>query len=301
MKVKLFFLFGSLCLIACDYDVYVDPDVPEPPKYPFESLDESYFNQASSQLDYPETLLRVDSVVSFRYYKFNPETGISDYQVYSKGNTVYSPPPPEPTKRTTEVYYYDENNKLERIESYREESDSQVDKGELLDTAYFTYDNDNNLIRQGDLLEQNNYFTEYYYNEGTLTGYKFVSGLYEVDTNIQHNGQKLIISTDYSTTTLTIDSYKNLINYERDNSNTTQEITFKYPKNIFSPYYQIFPNNFISHVYWSLNTSGSTHFSSSTSDSFYQKVQLNEFYYPEVVQNGSYDDGYRTKYYYSRK
>jgi len=302
MKGKFFFLFGLLSLIACDDVIHNDPDVPLPPKYPFESLDEMYFNQTSAQLNYPETLLRLDSVVIYHYYRFNPETGVSDYQWYTKTNTTYAPPPPEPTNRMTEVFHYDTGNKLERIEIYREESDNQTTKGVLLYTTYFTYDANNNLIRRGDSLEENNNFTEYFYNERTLVGYKSTYNANEEEANIQHDGQNIIVSTNDYTTTLTIDSYKNLIKCQRNSSYFEHIEEYKYPKNIISPYYKIFPYNFISHLYWnSMNPSGSTHFSSGPSTSFIQKIQLNEFYYPEIVQTGSYDDGYRTKYYYSMR
>ena len=302
MKNKILLLFVILSFVACEQNIddEPNPNVSEPAKFPFEKLDETYFKQASSQLAYPETTLRLDSIVMYNYYKFNPETGVSEYQWHRKGNTTYAPPPPEPTNRTTEVFNYDEENKLLRIEHYQEDSDNQFRKGNLEFTEYFSYDENNNLIRIGDLPEENNYYTEYYYNAGTLIGYKQVNSQDEYSYNIENNGQNIIVSSENYSYNLTIDSFKNItksVTYAYESEYVSE---YKYPKNIINPYYQMFPSNFISDLYENfIYIDGTTHFFLGGMDS--STLQLNEFYYPEIKQIGSYDLGYRTKYYYSKR
>lgn len=308
MKIK-YLLFGILFFVSCDKEE--DENLPLPIKYPFEALDETYFKLASSQLGYTNDYLRLDSIVTYHYYRFNPETGVSDYKWRSKSNSVNASPTPEFTNRKTEIYIYDSSDRLERIDFYQEESDSQTEKGKLNSNTHFVYDNNNNLVKRVSEIsnsEEYNNSTEYFYkDEEILVGYRTISNTGNAEVgNIQHNGQKLIVNVTYgsytSTIELTIDSFKNLVKTVRMSANSEYVEEYKYPTNIYSPYYQLFPYNFISHLYWGgLNGAGSMHFTTGPTENFYNKIQLNKFYYPEIIQSGSYDDGYRIKYYYSKR
>ena len=311
MKNRYLLLLSLFSLFSCSVDEQ-NHDKPVEVKFPFEELDKTYFNQASNSLQVPTENLRLDSIVDYVYFRYNPETGVSNYYGNKKNSPLAAPPPPQPTGRFTQVFTYNINNKIERIDSFdNSDSDELTKKGTFIGSNHFLYDANNNLIKRGvsssGSFEDAVYYYEYIYSNNKLITENFKEGSYNgvKDIVYQSSGLQIKNSTNgqlSSTETYKLDSFNNIVDVSRTwvNYNTKYDITFKFPKNIYHPYVNLFPKNFPPVIYFSDGGGGYTHFSSGPSDNFHSKIQLNSSFYPEIVESGSYDQGYRTKYYYSK-
>lgn len=311
MKNKYLFLLSVLSFASCTIDEQ-EEDKPIEVKFPFEELDKNYFNQASNNLQPPTENLRLDSIVDYVYFRYNPQTGISNYYGNKTNNSLATPPPPQPTGRTTQVFIYNANNKIERIDSFdNSDSDELTKKGTFEGSRHFLYDTNNNLIKRGfsssDSFEDAVYYYDYIYSNNKLITEKYKEGSYNGINDIVYQSSGLQINNSSngqstSTETYKLDSFNNIVDVSRVwvNYDTKYNITYKFPKNIYHPYVNLFPNNFPPVIYFRDGNGGYTHFSSGTSDNFHSKIQLNSSFYPEIVESGSYDNGYRTKYYYSK-
>ncbi len=310
MKNKSLLLIPVLFLTACTIDEHED-NKPAVIKFPFEALDQTNFNNASNSLQVPAENIKLDSIVDYVYFRYNPETGVSNYYGNKTNSSLAAPPPPRPTGRTTQVFTYNVNNKIERIDSFdNSDSDELTKKGTFEGSTHFIYDSNNNLIKRGysssGNIEDVVYQYEYIYSNNKILTEKFQDGTYNgiKDFVYQSSGVQLKYSTNgewSSTTTYKLDSFDNILDVSRVwvNNNSTYNISYKFPKNIYHPYVNLFPKNFPPVLCFSDSNGGYTHFSSGVSDTFYSKIQLNSSFYPEIVESGSYDEGYRTKYYYS--
>jgi len=311
MKNKYLLLLSVLCLASCTVDEHED-DKPIEVKFPFEELDKTYFNQTSNNLQVPTENLRLDSIVDYVYFRYDPNTGFSNYYGNKTNSSLASPPPPRPTGRITQVFTYNANNKIERIDSFdNSDSDELTKKGTFEGSRHFLYDTNNNLVKTGTSysgnIEDVAYYNEYFYSNNKLTTEKFEYGNHNGTKDIiyQSSGLQIKNSTSgqlSSTETYKLDTFNNIVDVSRVwvNYDTKYNITYKFPKNIYHPYVNLFPKNFPPVLYFSEGNSGYTHFSSGTSDNFHSKIQLNSSFYPEIFESGSYDEGYRTKYYYSK-
>lgn len=308
MKNNYVLLLSVLCLTSCTVDEH-EEDKPIEVKFPFEELDKTYFNQTSNNLQVPTENLRLDSIVDYVYFRYDPNTGISDYYGSKTNTSLSAPPPPQPTGRTTQVFTYNANNKIERIDSFdNSDSDELTKKGTFEWSSHFLYDANNNLIKRGSSSAGSVvYLAEYLYDSTNKVVSKI--GLEQnssvSDFVYQSSGLQIKNSTNgqlSSTETYKLDAFNNIVDVSRVwvNYDTKYNITYKFPKNIYHPYVNLFPKNFPPVLYFSEGNSGYTHFSSGTSDNFHSKIQLNSSFYPEIVESGSYDNGYRTKYYYSK-
>lgn len=301
-------------LFACSVDDSKDDElVPYIPKFPFEALDQTNFNNASSVLSMPSTNIRLDSVVYVRYYRFNPELGTSDYQWKSSNQSQASgPPPPEPTSRRSEHFNYNENNQLNSIHSYSNYDYEFADvdlsnRGELQYIRDFQYDSLNNLVVSGYLSNNDseeiiNPISYVYDSSNTLT--KVLSNGWT--KTIEREKSQLIVKNFSETNELVwtsfyfLDQFKNIDNFIFYPGTMFEfKGAFFYIKNIFNPFTNLFPNNFYSFLVLGENEGGFSHFSSYDSVKYYKEIQVNSKGFPEVVQNGSYDNGSRTYYYYS--
>lgn len=311
MKNKYLFLLSVLSFASCTIDEQ-EEDKPIEVKFPFEELDKNYFNQASNNLQPPTENLRLDSIVDYVYFRYNPQTGISNYYGNKTNNSLAKPSPPQPTGRTMQVFIYNANNKIERIDSFdNSDSDELTKKGTFEGSRHFLYDTNNNLIKRGfsssDSFEDAVYYYEYIYSNNKLITEKYKEGSYNGINDIVYQSSGLQINNSSngqstSTETYKLDSFNNIVDVSRVwvNYDTKYNITYKFPKNIYHPYVNLFPKNFPPVIYFRDGNGGYTHFSSGTSDNFHSKIQLNSSFYPEIVESGSYDQGYRTKYYYSK-
>jgi len=311
MKNKYLLLLSLLSLASCTVDEQ-EEDKPIEVKFPFEELDKTYFNQASNNLQVPTENLRLDSIVDYVYFRYNPETGVSNYYGNKTNSSLAAPPPPQPTGRITQVFTYNPNNKVERIDVFdNSDSDELIKKGTFGGSSHFLYDTNNDLIKRGfsssGSFEDAVYYYEYIYSNNKLITEKYKEGSYNgiKDFVYQSSGLQIKNSTDgqlSSTETYKLDAFNNIVDVSRVwvNYDTKYDITFKFPKNIYHPYVNLFPKNFPPVAYFRDGGGGYTHFSSGTSDNFHSKIQLNSSFYPEIVESGSYDEGYRTKYYYSK-
>ena len=303
MKKIGIYVFLGLSMYSCN----VEEDNIEKEKvinYPFEKLDQANFNTITSELKLPNKQVRLDSVVYFTYYQYNPTTGISDYQVPYLKNALAAPPPPSPTHRRTEVYSYNANNNVVVIDHYLNSTiDDLLHKGDFDYSISFLYDLNGNLIKKG---SGEDYYQEYIYSNNVLirqNGLQSNSNFYSQYETINDKVTEKNYSEDKlsSTAIFTLDSFGNIRNIDRNwvGYDTKYNYTFKYPKNIASPFANLFPSNFPSFIYFSDGNGGYKHYSSGILDNYNVQIQVNEYGFPEVIQSGSYDDGYRTKYYYS--
>jgi|GEM_PF-7058335 len=186
MKNKYLLLLSVLCLASCTVDEHED-DKPIEVKFPFEELDKTYFNQTSNNLQVPTENLRLDSIVDYVYFRYDPNTGISNYYGNKTNSSLASPPPPRPTGRITQVFTYNANNKIERIDSFdNSDSDELTKKGTFEGSRHFLYDTNNNLVKSGASYSGNiddvAYYNEYFYSNNKLTTEKFEYR--------NHNGRK---------------------------------------------------------------------------------------------------------------
>lgn len=310
MKKISIFLLTIVAMYSCATD-FIDDDTPSVINFPFETLDQTNFNNATQSLTAPPTNIRLDSVVYYRFYNFNPNTGTSSYDQYNRSeNITYAPPPPEPTGRTSEHFTYYENGFVKNKVICSNQDYRNVDikkRGGVIGIQFFDYDENSNLIQSG-------------YQDLDDTSLLIIKSIFNYDQNAQliqlnmndgytskfsKNGNELKVQTFYHTDILTttnvytIDHFNNIIKNIETYSNGENAEFFNYPKNIFHPFVNLFPSNFYPHLIMGAYSGGFTHFSSGRSNSYYESIQLNEFGFPEIIQFGSYDDGYRTKYYYS--
>lgn len=308
MKNKYLLLLSVLCLASCTVDEQ-EEDKPIEVKFPFEELDKTYFNQTSNNLQAPTENLRLDSIVDYVYFRYDPNTGISNYYGNKTNSSLESPPRPQPTGRTAQVFTYNQNNKVERIDFFdNSDSDELTKKGTFEWASHFIYDANNNLIKRGSSSAGSVvYLEEYLYDPTNKVVRKIGLEKNSTDSDFvyQSSGLQIKNSTSgqlSSTETYKLDTFNNIVDVSRVwvNYDTKYNITYKFPKNIYHPYVNLFPKNFPPVLYFSEGNSGYTHFSSGTSDKFHSKIQLNSNFYPEIVESGSYDEGYRTKYYYSK-
>lgn len=310
MKNKCLLLLSVLSFASCTVDEHEDGK-PVEVKFPFEELDKTYFNQASKNLQAPTENLRLDSIVEYVYFRYNPETGVSNYYGNKSNSSLAAPPPPRPTGRITQVFTYNANNKIERIDSFdNSDSDELTKKGTFEGSSHFLYDANNNLIKRGfsssGSFEDVMYHYEYIYASTKLITEKYKEGSYNGIKDFVYQSSSLQIKNSTngqlsSTETYKLDAFNNIVDVSRTwvNYDTKYDISFKFPKNIYHPYVNLFPKNFPPVTYFSDGGGGYTHFSSGTSDNFHSKIQLNSSFYPEIIESGSYDEGYRTRYYYS--
>jgi len=281
-----------------------DDHAPKKIRFPFENLDATNFNRITANLTLPNSKVRLDSVVYINYQQYNPNTGISEYQVPNFKNSPSAPPPPMPTHRRTEVFNYNENNHVVAIHYFvNSKIDDLTQKGDLESTRSFLYDTDGNLIKMGSNEE---YYQEYIYSNNLLVRQNGLASnsnhhaQYEIskDKAVQKNFSKGDLS---STGTYTLDAFGNIKNIYRTwvGYDTKYNYTYMYPKNIANPFVNLFPSNFPSFVYFSDGSGGYTHYSSGITDKYNEQIQVDDNGFPEIIQSGSYDDGNRTKYYYS--
>lgn len=311
MNNKYLILLSVLSFVSCTIDEQ-EENKPIEVKFPFEALDKTYFNQASNTLQVPTENLKLDSIVDYVYYRYNPETGVSDYYGNKSVSSSSMPPPPRPTGRITHVFTYNQNNRIEQIDVFdNSDSDELTEKGTFEGSRHFLYDHNNNLVKSGASYSGNIadvvYYHEYIYANNKLTVEKFEYGNRNGKKDIIYKPSALQIKNStngelLSTETYKLDPFDNIVDVSRVwvDYDTKYDITFKFPKNIYHPYVNLFPKNFPPVIYFSDGTGGYTHFSSGISDIFNSRIQLNSNFYPEIIESGSYDEGDRTKYYYSK-
>jgi|SRR5690606_7368577 len=311
MKNKYLLLLSVLSLTSCTVDEH-EEDKPVEVKFPFKELDKTYFNQTSNNLQVPTENLRLDSIVDYVYFRYDPNTGISSYYGNKSNTSLSSPPPPRPTGRITQVFTYNTNNRIERIDSFdNSDSDELTKKGTFGGSSHFFYDTNNNLIKRGfsssGSFQDAVYHYEYIYANNKLITEKYKEGSYNGTKDFVYKESLIEITNKVdnnlsSTEVINLDSFNNITTYNRKHVDSTNPyvITYRYPKNIINPYNNLFPQNFHPFLVLGSYNGGFSHFSSGTSENFHSKIQLNSNFYPEIVESGSYDEGYRTKYYYSK-
>lgn len=311
MKNTYLLLILSFAFYSCESEVEEGTQKNEI-KFAFEALDQTNYNNAQTVLTQPNSNVRLDSIVYFRYYRFNPEINSSYGQAKDGGNqrVAYGAALLEDTNRRTEVYKYNNQQQLTHIFSYinfEYKTKDLTKLGKIEHINYFNYDNKANLIESGyqELDETGSMIKiyDYVYNQSnrltemtSSANSKFI--ISELDNQIKI---EFFLNDEVDVTkTLGLDAFKNVTNM-RLQYKMGQDITFeyKYPKNIFNPFVNLFPNNFYPFLNLSLDLGGYQHFSTGGQDPFYESIQVNNQGFPEVVQSGSYDDGYRTLYYYS--
>lgn len=311
MKNTYLLLILSFAFYSCESEVEEGTQKNEI-KFAFEALDQTNYNNAQTVLTQPNSNVRLDSIVYFRYYRFNPEINSSYGQAKDGGNqrVAYGAALLEDTNRRTEVYKYNNQQQLTHIFSYinfEYKTKDLTKLGKIEHINYFNYDNKANLIESGyqELDETGSMIKiyDYVYNQSnrltemtSSANSKFI--ISELDNQIKI---EFFLNDEVDVTkTLGLDAFKNVTNM-RLQYKMGQDITFeyKYPKNIFNPFVNLFPNNFYPFLNLSLDLGGYQHFSTGGQNPFYESIQVNNQGFPEVVQSGSYDDGYRTLYYYS--
>lgn len=309
MKNVLYCLVFSFVMFSCTVDNQNEEEV-KVIKHPFEALDQSNFNNVSSVLSTPNKNVRLDSVVYITFYQYNPNTGVSDYQTNYFKSTSAGPPPPLPTHRRSNVFVYNSDNKLTKIyDFFNNKIDDLKQLGDVEYVAVFEYDSNGNLVKRGSEDGPNDVYYVYEYKYDTNSNLILKQSM---ESNSPHNSVynmsgdllkienwsagKLSSNEDY-----TLDAFKNIVNIKRtwEQSTTNYNQTYKYPKNIFNPFANLFPANFAPFIYFSEGNGGYSHFSSGISDKFHQQIQVNEYGFPQVIQSGSYDNGQKTLYYYS--
>lgn len=311
MKNTYLLLILSFALYSCESEVEQDTQKNEI-KFAFEALDQTHYNNASVVLTQPNSNVRLDSIVYFRYYRFNPEINSSYGYVKNANNqrVAYGAPLPEDTNRRTQVYKYNNQQQLTHIFSYinfEYKTKDLTKRGKIEHINYFNYDNKANLIENGyqELDDTGTMIKmfDYVYDQSNRLTEMTNSGnskfkINELDDQITI---EFFLNDEIDVThTLGLDVFKN-IKSRRLQYKMGQDVTleYKYPKNIFNPFVNLFPNNFYPFLNLSLDLGGYQHFSTGGQNPFYESIQVNNQGFPEVVQNGSYDDGYRTYYYYS--
>lgn len=311
MKNTYLLLILSFAFYSCESEVEEGTRKNEI-KFAFEALDQTNYNNAPTVLTQPNSNVRLDSIVYFRYYRFNPEINSSYGQAKDGGNQRVANGAVllEDTNRRTEVYKYNNQQQLTHIFSYinfEYKTKDLTKLGKIEHINYFNYDNKANLIESGyqELDDTGSMIKiyDYVYNQSnrltemtSSANSKFI--ISELDNQIKI---EFFLNDEVDVTkTLGLDAFKNVTNM-RLQYKMGQDITFeyKYPKNIFNPFVNLFPNNFYPFLNLSLDLGGYQHFSTGGQNPFYESIQVNNQGFPEVVQSGSYDDGYRTLYYYS--
>ena len=319
MKNKYLFILLALSFFSCSVDDSVDIKGEEQttyvPKFPFEALDQTNFNNASSVLTAAPSNVRLDSVVTFRYYRFNPEANnnIQNITTYSSG-PVAGLPPVEPTNRKIEIYTYNSQNYVQKIETFIQYDEIYLKRGELSRVDNFIYNSNFEIIKYNN----QNYDGNYVYTYGAVFNYlngnmKDFRGYSENSFHEQPN----LVTIDGNEVSIKYPNYKeeiigyvykldffgNVLNYRSIQSPTEVVNNFYYHKNIFNPYSNLYPNNFKPYLYFRDQDFANMHYQSRVANGYSfletKEIQLNENGFPAIIQSGSYDDGYRTKYYYS--
>jgi hypothetical protein len=309
MKSKYLFILLALGFISCEGEL-VDNDENIEIKFPFEKLDQTNFNNASSSLNAPPSNVRLDSVVYIHYFRFNPETNSDDFNYKALKSSNAIPAPPEPTNRSSEHYHYNENKQLisKKIYSnYEYDAMDLTEKGELQFIEVFEYDSQNNLIRStyqaindsGTIINQEEFV---YDNLKVLT--KTISD--QMVRRIMKQDDQLLIEylSDTDQANLKdvyyLDQFNNISKFIQTQGTDYEYVnSFNYPKNIYNPFVNLFPKNFYPFLVLGGYQGGLSHISSGPTTNYYQQIQVNSQGFPEVIQSGSYDNGNRTLYYYS--
>src|SRR5690606_2456301 len=253
-------------------------------------------------LQAPTENLRLDSIVEYVYFRYNPETGVSNYYGNKTNSALAAPPPPMPTGRTTQVFVYNTDNKIGRIDSYDNSfSEELTKKGIFEGSSHFLYDTNGNLIKRGfsssGSIEDVMYNYEYVYSNNKLITEKYQEGSYNGTKDFVYKESLIEITNKVdnnlsSTEVINLDSFNNITTYNRKHVDSTNPyvITYKYPINISNPYNNLFPQNFYPFLVFGTYNGGFSHISSGTSDNFHSKIQLNSSFYPEIIESGSYDE-----------
>ena len=306
MKKIHLFIIALSSFASCSSE---DPQ--EMVKFRFENLDLTNYNNASNVLTTPPSNVRLDSVVYYRYYQFDPNTGTSSYDQYSRSeNTTYAPPPPDPTGRTSEHFTYHENGFVKQISLYINKDYRNVDltnRGELEQVQNFEYDANKNLtqvsyfrfngvdeilITSNFIYDDNNFLIQEDKNDGFVNKFN-------------RNGEKLKIDEFYNytipnyTSEYNLDRFNNILKFNTIGNSYHHSDNFSYSKNIYHPFANLLPKNMYPHLFFGNHDGGFVHFASRNLNSYFQNIQINSHGFPEIIQSGSYDDGYRRKYYYS--
>lgn len=320
MKKNISLVVFSILFFSCSSDdnfVNNEPIEPVPyvPKFPFEALDKTNFNNVSSVLTAAPSNIRLDSVVTFRYYRFNPEANnnIENITSYSAG-PVAGVPPEEPTNRKVEIYTYNSQNYVQKIETFIEYDKIYLKKGELSRVDNFIYNTNFEIIKYNNL----NYDRDYVYTYGAVFNYlngamKNFRGYSENTFHEQPNlvyieGDEVSIKyPNYKEEMIgyvyKLDFFGNVLSYRSIQSPTDVVDNFYYHKNIFNPYSNLFPNNFKPYLYFRDQDFAIMHYQSRVANGYSsletKEIQVNSHVFPEIIQTGSYDNGSRTYYYYS--
>ena len=307
MKNKYLFILLALGFISCEGELVNHDEEDIEIKFPFEVLDQSNFNTASSSLNAAPLNVRLDSVVYLHYYRFNPETNSDDFG--SKAKSA-APPPPQPTNRRSEHFSYNENKQLISKYSYSNYKYYGVDlteKGELEFIEMFEYDSNGNLVKSG-FQDKNDSGTfiiknEFVYDNLNILNKRifgdYVTKIMKQDNQLQTQN---ISSSDAenSKTIYYLDQFNNITKFvSRQDTQYEYENSFYYPKNIYNPFVNLFPKNFYPFLIFGEYQGGFSHVSSGRTTKYHQQIQVNSQGFPEIIQSGSYDYGDRTLYYYS--
>lgn len=322
-----------ICACSSDVDEFIDnpdssenpnpnvPNVPNEPNFPFETLDQTNNNNASNVLSEAPTNVRLDSVVSIRYYKYNPNTNTSNphSKKLNESKITLGPPPPEPTNRNSTHFVYNELNQLVEIDFFsNNDLPRYIDinkRGEQQIKYYFYYDNNNisECFWQifydgiGDVIK----FADFSYdtNGNLVEMNKYQNGNYTLNIS-KENNQLLAQYSNQSvqwTNLYVLDNYNNILKYIALNDINTNFKDYYYPKNIYNPFVNLFSKGFYSFLFVDYFVGyirpefekGLSHYTSGTTNTYNTQFQVNDYGFLEIIQKGSYDDGYRTKYYYS--
>ena len=314
----------TICACSSDIDELIDnpdssenPDtyVPYVPNFPFETLDITNYNNATNILTAPPANVRLDSVEHYHYNRFNPESNNSNLAIKINNSSISTTglPPVEPTNKQTQIFRYNNSNKVDNIDIYYSRNFNV--RGSLIEKKQFAYNLNNNIThyRQTGYEIDDQYYRGYnythtyvfeYINESSFSFKEYSGNTFigdktinisenEVSINnvVYHNGNN---GYKYS-----LDSFKNVLIRNYLNAPNENLNNYFYPKNIYNPFCNLFPLSFKPFMYYYDINRATNHLFSYYPDKYTIAIQLNSYGFPEIVQYGSYDDGYRTKYYYS--
>lgn len=286
------------------------------PIYPFEEINNENFNNASNLLSNPNVVMKLDSVVRYRYYNFNPEEKFrkknsEENRFISSNNTIKGVPPVEPTNKQVDVFSYNNLGKVSIIKTYTNYSDNLEMLGDLSMIQHFVHNAQNNIINY----RNDEYLDGMIYKNGCLFEYlddKLITFQHYSGNTILESPRSVVVSNNkvsikdviYNTWVqngyiYNLDSFKNVISYGYYNQPNQIVGKFYYPKNIFNPYNNLYPDNFKAYLYFTNPEIATKHILSYSENNYSEQIQVNQNGYPEVVQKGTYNDGYRTFYYYS--
>lgn len=323
MVNKYVLILPSLVLFSCSGDDFLDNSIdpkdedpiPYVPKFPFEPLDLTNFNNALNVLTSPPNNIRLDSVVHYHYNRFNPEINSNNSEIKMNKSSISTMglPPIKPTNKQTQIFTYTNFNNVDIIDTYY--SINFNERGSLMETKQFAYSLNNNITHYRETGYEINdlYYPSYNYTHGYLFEYinnsffsfKEYSGNTIVGTKtINITDEKVSINdVVYNNGNIgykyRLDSFKNVVSINYFNAPNENLKEYFYPKNIFNPYCNLFPLSFKPFIYYYDINRATNHLFSYYPDKYSIEIQLNSHGFPEIIQSGSYDNGYRTKYYYS--